>query len=138
MGITTELPHASLERLKNNVYESDYYKQALLKLIDEAAKYNISFSVLDVDYWELLDKVEMCEDAKRYGIKFDVTNIDWKELENVICAWESKLAEAEALGIYWRENDHDPIGLQQTIDAHLEAERGYYRQNRSDYYSMVM
>lgn len=119
-NISTTPPHATIRRLNEQVEESDAYKAWEQSLFDKADKYGIHYDPDRPDLGQLDYRVyayEVKAEADRYNIPHGRTKPGIYDLEDQINEWKSLLAEAVKNGIKWPENDYDPIGLRQEIEA---------------------
>jgi len=81
---------------------------------------------------------ELIEKAHEYNIPYDSRNINWLELIDRVDEYEALLLEAEEYNIEWDLSEYDPVGLQQEIDYQVRVERAHSNDLYRDYLKNVL
>lgn len=127
----------ALENAKVSLYPTFHEKALEIQLIDNLENVHSAFVAMSKRaYLKMLESergAEILASAKKYHIVYNKDDIDWLHLIDQIENYEELLQQANNNNLIWDLKNHDPIGLKQLIEDDILRERGWSRDQNSDY-----
>lgn len=132
-----ELEKQSVEKAKVKLYPTLHQTAPIVHVINNAESIHEAFRRAS---HRVNDKMlgskegkQILASADKYNMSYDKDNINWLYLIHQIENYEALLQQAKAHNIKWDNKFYDPTGLKQEIEDYISQERGWAREQNSDY-----